>query len=93
MTGVLALRVLLPAELLVTTANGLAMDDELEIVELSKDGGGTAVEGSTSEPFPQRIIVPSSSVVEFVGGVVPPVDEAIVNRPVQVSFAARGAMN
>jgi len=85
-TGVMS-AVALPVLLLVT-ANVLesdAMDDELETsigpVEL------------TSRPVPQRTLVPSASVVEFVGGVVAPVDVAIANRPVQVIFGPREVVN
>jgi len=94
-TDVLALPVLLRAVLLLATPDTLefdARDVELEIEE-AKGGGGTAVEGSTSPPIPQRITSPSASVVESVGAVIGLVVETIANRPVQVSFCARGAMN
>ena len=45
---------------------GTAMTDELIfgmddgiVIEDTKDGGGTALEGSASEPFPQGIAAPS----------------------------------
>jgi len=93
-TGVITavgLSVLLPAVLLVTTANVVEFDDELEA---AKDGSATALEGSTSLPVPQGITTPFS-VVEFVAVVVAPVDEAMANRPVpvQVKFIDPGEVN
>jgi len=87
-----AMPVLLPAVLLVATAKFDPKDVDITI-DAPEEGAATTLEGSTSAPFPQKILVPSASVVEFVAGVVAPVDEAIVNRPVQVTFAARGAVN
>jgi len=85
-TGVTS-AVALPVLLLIT-ANVLEFateDDELEIV--------IGPEELTSWPVPQRTLVPSESVVEFVGGVVAPVDVAIANRPVQVTFGPREVVN
>lgn len=51
------------------------------VVAVVNTGAGTAVEGSTSAPVPHEIIAPSGWVL-LVGGVVAPVEEAIVKRVV-----------
>jgi hypothetical protein len=78
-----------------TTATVLEFDAMVAVAEIeeAKDGAATAVEGSTSPPVPQRIILPSVSVEEFVGAVIVPLGEAIRNRPVHIGLGARGAMN
>jgi len=75
-----------PAE--VPPVDALAMDppDALELpleVEL-KVGGGTAVEGSTSAPFPIPTVCPSDVFSVCVAGVEEPSVPAIVKRVVQV---------
>lgn len=55
-------------------------------------GGGTALLGSVSAPVPQGIAAPPGCVA-FVGGVVAPESDAMAKRPVQVVFAAAGAVN
>jgi hypothetical protein len=78
-----------------TTATVLEFDAMVAVKEIeeAKDGGATALEGSTSLPFPQEIILPSSSLEDSVGSVIGLLGEAIRNRPVHVGLGARGAMN
>ena len=88
---------LLAAVLVVTIAEvlefGVRIDDGNMEIEETKEGAAEALEGSTSAPFPQKMSVPSARGVDMVAFVVAPVAEAIVNRPVQVKFFARGAVN
>lgn len=56
------------------------------------EGAATALLGSVSAPVPQGIAAPPGCVA-FVGVVVAPESEAMAKRPVQVVFAAAGAVN
>ncbi len=64
----------------------------LLLVPLRYDGGGTAVDASTSAPIPQGVFSPSGCAA-FGGGMVAPVESAIANRPVHVLAETFGAVN
>jgi len=82
----------------VVTEDALLADGDETGVELllppgRYDGGGTAVDGSTSAPVPQGIGCPLGWFA-FGGGTVAPVELAMANRPVHVRFVgAAGELN
>jgi hypothetical protein len=83
----------LEAELGSADAELAPLEPPVVLLVVSKVGGPTAVEGSTSAPLPNPTVVPSDAFSVCVGWVVEPSAPAMVNRVVQVTLGVPPEVN